>query len=146
MSSGTADRCDPVTIPRQAGIYVRRAREAQGLTRRQLAEAAHVSERLLAALELGDAPGIGLDKLLAVLDALGLKLEVRGCPEASNPWDVPAKPRRATTVPPRSAQSHPTPRQRKRVEQPPASARYQDVFNDFLTNDLGINPASVDPR
>ncbi|MBM6942168.1 helix-turn-helix domain-containing protein, partial [Collinsella intestinalis] len=103
MDQDTADRRDPVTIPRQAGIYVRRAREAQGLTRRQLAEAARVSERLLAALELGDAPGIGLDKLLAVLDALGLSLEVRGCPKASNPWDVPAKPRRAAAAPPRTA-------------------------------------------
>ena len=33
-----------------------------------------VSERLLASLELGDAPGIRLDKLLAVYDALGLEL------------------------------------------------------------------------
>lgn len=64
----------PVLIPRQAGLYVRREREAQGLTRKQLAQAAGVSERLLASLELGDAPGIRLDKLFAVYDALGLEL------------------------------------------------------------------------
>ena len=64
----------PISAPRQAGIYVRRAREAQGLTRAQLATAAGVSERLLASLELGDATGIRLDKLLAVFDALGLSL------------------------------------------------------------------------
>lgn len=64
----------PVSIPRQVGLYARREREAQGLTRKQLAKAAGVSERLLASLELGDAPGIRLDKLLAVYDALGLEL------------------------------------------------------------------------
>lgn len=139
MNQDATDRRDPVTIPRQAGIYVRRAREAQGLTRRQLAEAAQVSERLLASLELGNAPGIGLDKLLAVLDALGLGLEVRGCPEAIDPWDVPAKPQRATAAP------RPAPRRRKRAEQPSAFSSYRDVFNDFLTNDLGIKPAPIGP-
>lgn len=68
----------PISAPRQAGIYVRRAREAQGLTRAQLAGAAGVSERLLASLELGDATGIRLDKLLAVFDALGLSLMAQG--------------------------------------------------------------------
>ena len=66
-----------VSIPRQAGIFVRREREAQGRTRAQLARSAHVSERLLASLELGEAPGIQLDKLLAVCRALGLELCLR---------------------------------------------------------------------
>ena len=64
----------PITTPRQAGIYVRQAREAQGLTRAALAKTAGVSERLLASLELGDATGIRLDKLLAVFSALGIGL------------------------------------------------------------------------
>ena len=63
----------PITTPRQAGIYVRQARESQGITRATLAKKAGVSERLLASLELGDATGIRLDKLLAVFGALGLK-------------------------------------------------------------------------
>lgn len=67
-----------IQIPRQAGIHVRREREAQGLTRVQLARKADVSERLLASLELGDATGIRLDKLLAVFHALGLTLAVQG--------------------------------------------------------------------
>ena len=46
----------PVSIPRQVGLYARREREAQGLTRKQLAKAAGVSERLLASLELGAMP------------------------------------------------------------------------------------------
>ena len=68
----------PIAAPRQAGIYVRRAREAQGMTRSQLAAASGVSERLLASLELGDATGIRLDKLLAVFSTLGLSLVARG--------------------------------------------------------------------
>lgn len=78
----------PISAPRQAGIYVRRAREAQGLTRAQLAAAAGVSERLLASLELGDATGIRLDKLLAVFDALGLSLAARG-EKIASPAAVP---------------------------------------------------------
>ena len=68
----------PITTPRQAGIYVRQARDAQGLTRATLAKKAGVSERLLASLELGDATGIRLDKLLAVFGALGLALVAQG--------------------------------------------------------------------
>ena len=64
----------PIATPRQAGIYVRQAREAQGLTRAALAKKAGVSERLLASLELGDATGIRLDKLLTVFNALGIGL------------------------------------------------------------------------
>lgn len=68
----------PITTPRQAGIYVRQARETQGLTRAALAKKAGVSERLLASLELGDATGIRLDKLLAIFNALGLALAAQG--------------------------------------------------------------------
>ena len=66
----------PIKIPRQMGIHVRRTREAWGMTRIQLAKAAGVSERLVASLELGEAPGIRLDKLMAVLGALGMQLGV----------------------------------------------------------------------
>ena len=68
----------PITTPRQAGIYVRQARETQELTRAALAKKAGVSERLLASLELGDATGIRLDKLLAILNALSIGLFVQG--------------------------------------------------------------------
>lgn len=82
----------PITTPRQAGIYVRQAREAQGITRAVLAKKAGVSERLLASLELGDATGIRLDKLLAVFGALGLALAAQGdIDESKNeqPVDAP---------------------------------------------------------
>lgn len=83
----------PVSIPRQVGLYARREREAQGLTRKQLAKAAGVSERLLASLELGDAPGIRLDKLLAVYDALGLELFTIGEHiREERPWERSESP------------------------------------------------------
>ena len=90
----------PISVPRQAGIYVRCSREAQGRTRAQLAAAAGVSERLLASLELGDATGIRLDKLLAVFDALGLSLAVQGEKIAApSPSPAPAADRRQTLRP-----------------------------------------------
>ena len=67
----------PITTPRQAGIYVRQAREAQELTRAALAKKAGVSERLLASLELGDATGIRLDMLWAIFNALRFVLFVQ---------------------------------------------------------------------
>lgn len=79
-----------ISIPRQAGIYVRRARESQGLTRVQLARKSGVSERSLASLELGDAEGIRLDKLLLVLGALGLTLRVQT--ESSDACTSDSKP------------------------------------------------------
>lgn len=66
----------PIENPRQAGIEVRRARQLAGLTQAQLAARAGVSTRLISSLELGDNPGIQLDKLLRVLAALGLSLRI----------------------------------------------------------------------
>lgn len=81
----------PITTPRQAGIYVRQAREAQGITRAVLAKKAGVSERLLASLELGDATGIRLDKLLAIFNALGIGLFVQSVNDSiTSPAKQPA--------------------------------------------------------
>ena len=119
----------PINAPRQAGIYVRRSREAQGLTRAQLAAMSGVSERLLASLELGDATGIRLDKLLAVFDALGLSLAAQGEKIAS---------------PAAVVSSAPTP---QRSVAAPASSRrnrefglldYGAALRDFIANDMGI--------
>jgi transcriptional regulator with XRE-family HTH domain len=63
-----------IAIPRQIGLCVRNARKEQGLTQRELARRAGVSERLVLSLELGDAPGIRLDKLMSVTQALGIRL------------------------------------------------------------------------
>lgn len=61
---------------RRIGGIVRERRKNLGLTQRELAARAGVSERLVVSLELGDAPGIRVDKLLLVLEALGLSLSV----------------------------------------------------------------------
>lgn len=67
-----------IRTPRQLGAIVREHRREFGLTQRELAERSRVSERLISSLETGDAKGIRLDKLLAVLDALHLSLNVDG--------------------------------------------------------------------
>lgn len=63
-----------VTASRRAGIAIRNARQKHGLTQEQLAKRAGVSTRLVSSLELGDNAGVQLDKLLAVLNSLGLSL------------------------------------------------------------------------
>ena len=117
----------PISAPRQAGIYVRRAREAQGLTRAQLATAAGVSERLLASLELGDATGIRLDKLLAVFDALGLSLAAQG-EKIASPRAAPTRNGRRPTS---NLISH-----REPVADP---LDYRASLRDFVINDMGIS-------
>lgn len=59
----------------EIGAIVRRARRAQGLRQDQLAAAAGVGLRFLVELERGK-PTLRLVKVLAVLDALGCRLDV----------------------------------------------------------------------
>ena len=140
----------PITTPRQAGIYVRQARDAQGITRAALAKKAGVSERLLASLELGDATGIRLDKLLAVFGALGLALAAQGdigetkneqpvdAPHADQPCSTSRRHhaqrlhhrnRRSTTIP-------------ALADAPFTSALYDEVFADFAMSNLGVSIAT----
>lgn len=65
----------------QIGVVVRQARLDQGLRQAQLAAAAGVGVRFLVELERGK-PTVRLGKVLAVLDALGCRLEVAP-PESS---------------------------------------------------------------
>ena len=67
-----------VKSSRSIGRIVKEQRVEAGLTQKKLAKKAGVSERLIIALELGDATGIRLDKLLQVLSALDLSLGVLG--------------------------------------------------------------------
>ncbi len=140
----------PITTPRQAGIYVRQVREAQGITRAALAKKAGVSERLLASLELGDATGIRLDKLLAVFGALGLALAAQGdigetkneqpvdAPHADQPCSTSRRHhaqrlhhrnRRSTTIP-------------ALADAPFTSALYDEAFADFAMSNLGVSIAT----
>lgn len=67
----------------EIGYAIKDRRAELGVTQAQLAEAAGVSKRCLWSLELGQNPGVQLDKLTAVLGALGLGLAV------GNPSDEP---------------------------------------------------------
>lgn len=138
----------PIATPRQAGIYVRRARERQGLTRAQLAEAAGVSERLLASLELGDATGIRLDKLLAVFDALGIGLAARGDAIARAQPDIREHQAHATRssrsdIPQNRTGGHTaTHKQRMQVSRSQSSSDYDAAYRDFLRRQ-GINTVAT---
>lgn len=59
----------------EIGAFVRQARLAQGLRQDQLAAAAGVGVRFLVELERGKRT-VRLDKVLAVLSALGCRIEV----------------------------------------------------------------------
>ncbi len=58
------------------GYAIKDARAESGLTQAQLADAAGISKRCLWSLELGQNPGVQLDKLLAVFKVLGLDLQI----------------------------------------------------------------------
>ena len=60
----------------EIGYAIKDRRAELGMTQAQLAEASGVSKRCLWSLELGQNPGVQLDKLTAVLGALGLGLEL----------------------------------------------------------------------
>lgn len=141
----------PITTPRQAGIYVRQAREAQGITRAALAKKAGVSERLLASLELGDATGIRLDKLLAIFNALGLALAAQGDiakTKNEQPANVPHADLQPRSTPRRHHAQRPSHRNRRSTaipalaDAPFTSALYDEVFADFAMSNLGISIAA----
>ena len=141
----------PITTPRQAGIYVRQARESQGITRAALAKKAGVSERLLASLELGDATGIRLDKLLAIFNALGLALAAQGDIAKTNneqSANVPHADPQPRSTPKRHHAQHPSHRNRRSTaipalaDAPLTSELYDEVFADFAMSNLGISIAA----
>ncbi len=88
--------------PRNVGAFVRASRLSRGMTQRQLAERAGVSERSVLSLEMGDATGIRLDKLMAILKALDARLYISEEPEyeAENraPCEADAVPSPTRTV------------------------------------------------
>lgn len=141
----------PITTPRQAGIYVRQARETQGLTRAALAKKAGVSERLLASLELGDATGIRLDKLLAIFNALGLALAAQGDIAKTNneqPVDAPHADLQPCSTP-RCHHAQRLHHRNRRSTTIPAladttltSELYDRAFADFAMSNLGVSIAA----
>ena len=59
------------------GFAIKDRRAQLGLTQEQVSQAANVSKRCLWSLELGQNPGVQFNKLSAVLNALGLSLEIK---------------------------------------------------------------------
>lgn len=124
----------PVVTPRQVGVYIRRSREAQGLTRAQLSELSGVSVRSLASIELGDATGLRLDKLLSIYKALGLSLLTQGEDIASR--DVTEPDQLASrTDKMRRFNGHQKPLATPRKAQPRTS--YTNAFEAFITRNYG---------
>lgn len=66
-----------IALPLQAGSAVRLERMSRKWTQKQLAEKAGVSERLVNALEAGDAKGIRHDKFMSIYGALDMRLFVQ---------------------------------------------------------------------
>ena len=75
---------------RQIGQMVRTRRKELGLTQRQLANQAGVSDRFVVALELGDSAGARLDKLMTVFAVLDITLEMN-ISEEGNPAEADVK-------------------------------------------------------
>ena len=82
----------------EIGYAIKDARAELGLTQAQLADVAGISKRCLWSLELGQNPGVQLDKLLAVFKVLGLDLQIiagkrpREAPGDERAGNAPASP------------------------------------------------------
>ncbi len=71
---------DATTFCREVGRRVRCERRAMGLTQRELARRAKVSERLVRSLENGEARSVSLDRMISVLSQLGIGLQLADTP------------------------------------------------------------------
>lgn len=82
---------DTATLLRYIGQEVRAARKSVGITQRQLAVLANVSERLVRSVEYGEAQNVSISKLASILGPLGLGLYVdngtiaQGAPVTQDP-------------------------------------------------------------
>lgn len=75
-SAQTPDRENPIHSVRDLGATIRTARKQAGLEQKDAAGLAGVGLRFLSDLERGK-PTVRMDKVLQVLDVLGLELTVR---------------------------------------------------------------------
>lgn len=75
-SDNIPDRENPVRAVRDLGAAIRAARKQAGLEQKDAAGLAGVGLRFLSDLERGK-PTVRMDKVLQVLDVLGLELTVR---------------------------------------------------------------------
>lgn len=75
-SDSIPDRGNPIGAVRDLGATIRAARKQAGLEQKDAAGLAGVGLRFLSDLERGK-PTVRMDKVLQVLDVLGLELSVR---------------------------------------------------------------------
>lgn len=76
---------DATWFCREVGRRVRAGRKAAGLTQRELASRAGVSERLVRSVENGEARGVSIERVLSILAELGIGLELTDEPERLQP-------------------------------------------------------------
>src|SRR6202023_967545 len=69
----------------EIGHEIRRSRLSRGLTQAQLAEAAHITRTTLNQLENGVVKDLGIRKVQALLDQLGLALLIDRTPQPKLP-------------------------------------------------------------
>lgn len=72
-----------VYLAYQVSSLVREARKKIGITQAELAKLAGVSRQLVMGLESGKATGIGLDKLLHILEVLNLSMSIQPVGDAT---------------------------------------------------------------
>ena len=73
----------------QIGQEIRRARLSRNLTQAQLADRAGITRTTLNQIENGSARDLGIRKVIALLEQLGLELEVRDVSTLRLPPDFP---------------------------------------------------------
>lgn len=81
----------------EIGYAIKKQRATLGITQEQLANASGVSKRCIWSLELGQNAGVQLDKLCAVLEALGLDLVLKTKARRKSKTGAAKKPRTKTT-------------------------------------------------
>ena len=69
----------------ELGYTIRKARRARGLTQARVAQSAGLSRTTINQLENGLFPDIGMRKAQAILEALGLDLQVKPAPRPRRP-------------------------------------------------------------
>jgi transcriptional regulator with XRE-family HTH domain len=91
----------PQGEPRTAGVslvgrYIRRSRQSAGLTQKQLADRAGVSQSMVSRVERGLEPEIPLDRLIKLVQPLARFFPVGVCPHDHNcrwqPFPIPGDP------------------------------------------------------
>lgn len=87
----------PIQTPRQLSIHLRALRKARGLSQAELGARLGVGQTRIARIE-GNPMAVGVEQLLAVLGALGVRLLLRDAD--ASPSGNAAEPKHAQRAPP----------------------------------------------